>query len=265
MHPVQHEIATAEGPLPGLLWLPAGASAAAPVPGIVVFQEIFGVGSYIQSRCADLAALGYAVLAPQFFARLRGGDGENDGNGGDNDGEVPVVEAVTVDSLQEAMSLASRLDWAQATRDGLAARDDLASMTGVDENRVGLLGFCLGGGLAFDVAASAAMAEAPVAALVSFYGSALPSLLPLAEHVQCPSLHHFGDADAYIPVETVEAIRDAVTAGGTRPQVRFEVYQGAGHAFDNPAPMVHHAQASVAAWAQTESFLAEILPSRIGE
>ena len=257
MHPVQHEIATADGPLPGLLWLPAGASADAPVPGIVVFQEIFGVGSYIQSRCADLAALGYAVLAPQFFARLR--------DGGDNNGEVPVVEEVTVDSLQEAMGLASRLDWAQATRDGLAARDDLATIVGVDEERVGLLGFCFGGGLAFDVAASAAMAEVPVAALVSFYGSALPSLLPLAEHVQCPSLHHFGDADAYIPLESVEAIRDAVTAGGTRPQVRFEVYEGAGHAFDNPAPMFHQAQASAAAWAQTVSFLAKVLPSRIGE
>ncbi|MDO5741208.1 MAG: dienelactone hydrolase family protein [Ornithinimicrobium sp.] len=258
LHPVQHEIATADGPLPGLLWLPEGACADAPVPGIVLFQEIFGVGSYIQSRCADLAALGYAVLAPQFFARLRDGDGGNDG-------EVPVVEEAGADGLAEAMSLASRLDWAQATRDGLAARDDLASMAGVNEERVGLLGFCFGGGLAFDVAASAAMAEAPVAALVSFYGSSLPSLLPLAEQVQCPSLHHFGDADAYIPLESVEAIRDAVTAGGTRPQVRFEVYEGAGHAFDNPAPLFHHAAASAAAWSRTEAFLAEALPSRIGE
>ena len=76
----------------------------------------------------------------------------------------------------------------------------------------------------------------------------------------CPSLHVFGTADAYIPLETVEKVRDAVTAGGTRPQVRFELHDDAGHAFDNPHPMFHHAEASAAAWAQAEAFLAEVLP-----
>ncbi|WP_269087324.1 dienelactone hydrolase family protein [Ornithinimicrobium sp. CNJ-824] len=101
-------------------------------------------------------------------------------------------------------------------------------MPEVDDLAVGLVGFCFGGGLAFDVAARAAQAQTPVAALVSFYGSALPGLLGHAEHVTCPSLHVFGTADSYIPTEQVEQIREAVTAGGTREQVRFELHEAPG-------------------------------------
>lgn len=249
--PVAHEIPAADGPLPGLLWLPEGAAPGAPVPGIVVLQEIFGVGDYVRSRCADLAALGYAVLAPQLYARLA-----------DGSGEVPVVETPAQEGgLDEGMALVQRLDWDLAVRDGLAARDALASLDVVDADRVGLLGFCLGGGLAFAVAGASEQAEVPVPALVSFYGSALPQLLPLAEHVGCRSLHVFGSDDSFIPMDEVEKVRDAVTAGGTRDQVRFEVYEGAGHAFDNPDPMFHHPGASAAAWARTEQFLRDVLPA----
>ena len=166
------------------------------------------------------------------------------------------------DLLEQGLALAGQVDWGLAVRDGLAARDSLAALPEVDQDAVGLVGFCFGGGLAFNVAASAAQAEVPVAALVSFYGSALPGLLDLAEQVECPSLHVFGSTDAYIPMEQVSRIREAVTAGGRREQVRFELHEGAGHAFDNPNPMFHHEAASHAAWAQTEEFLAEVLPAR---
>ncbi|MFK5635268.1 dienelactone hydrolase family protein [Ornithinimicrobium sp. LYQ103] len=245
--PVEHEIAAADGPLPGLLWLPEGASADRPVPGLVVLQEIFGLSDYVRRRCADLAGLGYAVLAPQLYARLPQ--------------PVVAVREDAEDLLEQGMALVQQVDWALAVRDGLAARDTLAALPEVDDARVGLVGFCFGGGLAFNVAAAASTAEVPPAVLVSFYGSALPGLLDLAEDVTCPSLHVFGTVDAYIPPETVERVRDAVTAGGTRPQVRFELHEGAGHAFDNPHPLFHHAQASATAWEQTEAFLAEVLPT----
>jgi carboxymethylenebutenolidase len=190
------------------------------------------------------------------------GDGDTAETETDADG-IPVVEQPAAEGgLEAGMALAQRVDWETAARDGLAALVELRGHGRVDADRVGLLGFCFGGGLAFDVAARAGDAGQPPAVLVSYYGSALPGLLGLAEKVTCPSLHHFGTADAFIPLPAVEEVRAAVTADGTRPQVRFELHEGAGHAFDNPDPMFHHAAASAAAGEQTWAFLAEVLPVR---
>ena len=248
-------IPTDAGDLPGLLWLPEDSSG--PVPGLVVLQEIFGLSEYMQRRCADLAAAGYAVLAPQLFARL----------------DPPVVGLEDWDDfdewLAEGMELTQALPWDRAEADAVAALAALREHPQVDAQQVGLMGFCYGGGLAFAAAAATAVAastagseaEAP-AVLVSYYGSALPALLDRAEAVTMPSLHHFGTADAFIPIEKVEEIRAAVTADGTREQVRFELHEGAGHAFDNPHPGLHHAAASEVAWAQTLQFLQETLPPK---
>ncbi len=242
------QIPTDAGDLPGLLWLPE--SLEEPVPGLVVLQEIFGLSAYVQQRCADLAARGYAVLAPQLFARL----------------DPPVVGIPDGDALEpwleEGMALTARLPWERAEADAIAAIGALRAHGAVDAERVGLVGFCYGGGLAVAAAASAAEEDRPVSALVSYYGSALPTLLDRAATVEAPSLHHFGTADSFIPLGTVEQIRAAVTASGTREQVRLLLHEGAGHAFDNPHPGLHHAGAAEAAWQQTLGFLAETLPVR---
>lgn len=164
--------------------------------------------------------------------------------------------------LTEGVTLTGQLPWERAEADAIAAMGALRAHGAVDSEQVGLLGFCYGGGLAFAAAASAADEQRPPSVLVSYYGSALPTLLGRAALVGAPSLHHFGTADAFIPAEQVEQIREAVTAGGTREQVRFELHEGAGHAFDNPHPGLHHADAAEAAWQRTVGFLAENLPSR---
>ncbi len=239
-------IPTDAGDLPGLLWLPEDRER--PVPGVVVLQEIFGLSDYVQQRCADLAALGYAVLAPQLFARL----------------DPPVMgleDREDADSwLAEGMELTARLPWERAEADAIAALGALRAHGAVDPERVGLMGFCYGGGLAFAATAGAAAEDRPPSVLVSYYGSALPTLLDRAGQVEVASLHHFGTADAFIPLEQVTEIRRAVTAEGTRDQVRFRLHDGAGHAFDNPHPSLHHAEAAAAAWQQTTEFLAETLP-----
>ncbi len=116
------------------------------------------------------------------------------------------------------------------------------------------MGFCLGGGLAFNVAA-----ETEPATLVSYYGSSLPQLLDLAPRVTCSSLHHFGTGDDYLDAEAVAAITRAVTADG-RP-ARVELYDGANHAFDNDDFQLHHPEASRRAWAITVEFLHEVVPA----
>lgn len=224
-------VPTVDGPMPALLYRPADGSG----PGVVLVQEIFGIGDYIRARAADLAALGYVVVVPEVYWRLP--DATIDPSG---------------DALAQAMGLVQQLDWPSAVQDVAAAvrhTRTLPEVTGA----VGLLGFCFGGGLAFAVAA-----VEPVDALVSYYGSALGDLLALAEQVRAPSLHHFGTADAYVLPSTQDAIRRAVTASGAR----FETYDGAGHAFDNPDPAFHHAEASRAAWDSTVAFLREHLGDR---
>lgn len=247
-------VPTEDGDLPASLWVPPtdtsagepghgsggmsdGASAAAG-PGLVVLQEIFGVSDYVRSRCADLAALGYTVLAPELYWRL----------------PQQRVEEDAENFLEQGMALMQAADWDTAVADGAAA---LAYLEGRPEVAgSGLVGFCYGGGLAFAVAA-----RTEPAALVAYYGSALPQLLDLAPQVTCPSLHHFGTADDYLPMDTVERIREAVTERGRREDVRVELHEGAGHAFDNPHPMFHHAAASAAAWEQTVAFLGRHLPA----
>jgi carboxymethylenebutenolidase len=237
--PVQHTVPTPDGPMPALLWHP---DPAVPRPGLVVLQEIFGLSDYVVERCAALADLGYAVLAPEIYWRL-GGDVVRDDDPG---------------FLDRAMGLVQQLDWDAAVRDGVAAVEHLDNTPGVTE--VGLVGFCFGGGLAFNVAAELEGTSSEPSGLVSYYGSALPQLIDLAPDVTCPSLHHFGSQDAYIPMDQVERIRAAVTDGGARDDVELHLYDGAGHAFDNPHPMFHHAPASEEAWDRTERWLLRHLP-----
>lgn len=216
--------------MPTRLWSPPSGSG----PGIVLVQEIFGVSPYIERRAADLAALGYVVLVPEFYWRL--------GVAGVPDGP---------DMLAEGMGLMQRFDWAAGVGDGVAALAWLAAQPAVT-GPVGLVGFCFGGGLAFNIAA-----ESDPAVLVSYYGSALPALLELAPRVSCPSLHHFGSADSYIDRPTVERIREAVAG----PDVEFYTYPEADHAFDNDDFVTHHPDAATIAWALTVKFLGKYLPA----
>ncbi|MFC0625422.1 dienelactone hydrolase family protein [Kribbella deserti] len=219
------------GSMPAHLWLPPGGTG----PGLLLLQEIFGVSPYIRERAADLAALGYVVIAPEIYWRL-------------DDTELDESAADLVD---KAAGILTRLDWDTAVTDAAVAFEHLRGRLEVTGG-AGLVGFCFGGGLAFNVAA----VTSPDV-LVSYYGSALPNLLELAPRVTAVSLHHFGTADTYIDLETVERIRAAVTGN---PETEFLLYEGAGHAFDNPLPMFHHPEASRQAWARTTEFLKKHLP-----
>jgi carboxymethylenebutenolidase len=227
-------VPTAAGAMPAHLWLPPSGTG----PGIVVLQEIFGVSRYIQDRCADLAQLGYVVLAPEIYWRIGS----------------PDLDETRSDYLEQGLTLVQQVSWEDAVADGVAAIHTLRDRPEV-AGGVGVVGFCFGGGLAFHVAA----ADAPDV-LVSYYGSALPRLLDLAPQVTAPSLHHFGTDDAYIPAAEVERIRAAVAG----PEVEFHLHPGAGHAFDNPQPMFHHPQAATDAWSTTARFLAQHLPVKTG-
>lgn len=239
-------IDTPDGAMPAHLWLPEGGSG----PGVLLLQEIFGVSSYIERRAQDLADEGYVVLAPEIFWRL---------------GVSRVEEGP--DALEEAFGLLQRTDWPAAVADGVLA---LAALRARDEvhGGVGIVGFCFGGGLGFNVAA-----RAPADALVSYYGSALPELLGIEPfdpsevtlaviepgEVSAPSLHHWGLADSFVSQPVVEQICFLLR---TQPHVTVETYEGGGHAFDNDDFMFYDAALADLAWHRTLAFLAEQLPRR---
>jgi carboxymethylenebutenolidase len=195
------------------------------------------VSRYIRRRGAALAEAGYVVLAPELYWRL--------------DPSLPPLDESAPDVLETAMARATALDWEQTVTDATTALQALRGMAGV--GGAGVLGFCFGGGLAFNVAA----VSSPDC-LVSYYGSALPGLLELAPQVTAPSLHHFGLADDYIPADVVEQIRSAVTVD--REAVELFTYEGANHAFDNDDFPLHHPSASRLAWERTLDFLGRHLP-----
>jgi carboxymethylenebutenolidase len=226
-------VRTDGGQMPAELWLPDGGTG----PGLLLLQEIFGVSRYIQARAATLAEAGYVVLAPALYWRI---DAE------------PIDESAD-DAIETAMGRMQQLDWGTAIDDSAHA---LRHLRGRDEVRggTGVIGFCLGGGLGFNLAA----VEQPDV-LVSYYGSAIPGLLDLAAQVSVPTLHHFGLADEYIPAATVAEIESVVTSG--RADVEVETYEGANHAFDNWNFGFHHPEASALAWERTIAFLHRELPT----
>lgn len=224
------EVTTDAGAMPVHLWLPPAGHG----PGVLLLQEIFGISDYVERRAAELAQAGYVVAAPEVFWRL---------------GQTRVE--IGPDMLEQGVGLVQQLDWPAAVQDCVAALAALRARDEVD-GPVGIVGFCFGGGLGFNVAAAS-----DPDCLVSYYGSALPDLLDLAPQVTCPQLHHFGTADAFIDGEKVDRI-EQVVAG---PTTEFHRYEGADHAFDNADWPGHHPRASAEAWPRTLAFLERHLQS----
>jgi carboxymethylenebutenolidase len=208
-------------------------------PGIVLLQEIFGVGEFMLAKAEALAEEGYVVLCPDVFWRV----------------ERNVVLAHDEASLQRAFGYVTRYnELPEDTRatDLVAALDHLRGLPDVGGRRVAAMGYCLGGTLAFMLAV-----RSDPDACVSYYGSGVADLLGGVDEVRCPVLFHYGGSDDYIPPTLVEQVR---TAFSDRDDVDVHVHEGAGHAFENfAAPMFHDAAASERAWAITLEFLRRTL------
>ncbi len=213
------------------VWQPEGTPHAA----ILLIQEIFGVGPYIRAVAERLAEAGYLVGAPDVFWRF------------ERNWEAGHDEA----GLSASFEKVQQLDFPTAVADCIAALQQLRGADGIE--RAGVIGFCLGGTLAY-----AAAAHGEPDACVSYYGSGVPSMLDLLPQVTCPTLFHFGNTDAFIPNEGVDALGAAI-AGHDGLTLNVET---AGHAFDNhESSMFYDEAAANAAWAKTMAHFATHLPA----
>jgi carboxymethylenebutenolidase len=173
--------------------------AASPKAAVVVIQEIFGVNHHIRAVCDRIAAQGYVAIAPAIFDRI-----ERDFQCGYTPEEVAI-----------ARKFVANPDWAAMLRDTQAAIDAVK-----DIGPVGIVGFCLGGSVAY----AAATKLSGLTAAVGFYGGAIARFAD--DKPKVPTQLHFGEKDAGIPLSDVEIIR------GKRPEIEIHVYPGAQHGFN---------------------------------
>jgi carboxymethylenebutenolidase len=213
-----------------------------PAPAVIVCHELFGVTADIRQVAETLAGHGFLAVAPQFYHRTASADVELTR---DDDGRRTGFEHLH--RLQRDQALAD----VQAVLTYLSDRDDTAP-------DVGLLGFSVGGHLAF-LAATAL----PIAGTVVLYGGWLPSTdiplgrpdptLALAAGIAGELLYLVGGRDALIPDTQVKEIREALQAAGVRHEV--VVYPAAGHAYFWPGTPGYDAAATDDSWRRLLAFL----------
>jgi carboxymethylenebutenolidase len=203
-----------------------------PRGAVIVLQEAFGVNDHIEDVTRRFAGEGYRAVAPHLFHR----SGDEELAYGNFEKIMPHMQALT-----EA-GLVADLD---ATLEYLAG-------AGFAPARVGVVGFCMGGSVTFLAAVRRALGAA-----VTFYGGGvsegrfgMPPLLDMAPDLQTPWLGLFGDEDQGIPVEQVEALRQATA----RASVPTEIvrYPDAGHGFHCDArPDSYNEAAAEDGWSRT--------------
>jgi carboxymethylenebutenolidase len=224
------EIAGRAGRFEACLALPPAGSG----PGLLLLQEIFGVNEHIRAVAAQYALDGFVVLAPDVFWQ-----------------QVPRLDiGYTPADIQRGRALAMAADQAALQRDLVDGVAALRALPQVQGPRVGALGYCMGGRLAYVAAATAG-----VDAAVAYYGGGIQEMLDLAPPITCPMQFHYGALDANIPSSAVDRVRAAMR--GKPAEVL--VYDHADHGFNCWARKSYHAASAALAHARTLRFLAERL------
>ena len=202
-----------------------------PKGAVIVIQEAFGVNDHIEDVCRRFAEEGWLAVAPHLFHRT------GDPKLGYDDFSVimPHMQGLT--------------------KDGVLADVDAAiaevALHGIPASKTGIVGFCMGGTVAF-----LAATRYPLGAAVTFYGGGIasgrfgtPSQIELAPDLVAPWLGLYGDRDQGIPVDEVEALREAAAKASVPTEVVR--YQEAEHGFHCDARSSFHPPSSQDAWQRT--------------
>ena len=202
-------------------------------PGIVLLQEIFGVNRTLRDLADEYAAAGFIVIVPDLFWRQRPGVQLNPSNPSDRESAMQLLKGLEESLAVEDATMALQY---------LRARSDCTA-------RVAAVGYCLGGRLAFVMAA-----RTEIDASVAYYGIGLDKLLGEASAVHCPLLLHIAANDRLCPAEAQAAILRGIAPYATR--ITAYVYPGANHAFARKGGPDFDASAAQLAGERTLRFLA---------
>jgi carboxymethylenebutenolidase len=197
-----------------------------PKGAIVVIQEIFGVNHHIRSVCDRLADAGYVAVAPAIFDRI----------------EPNFQSGYSPDEIAVARKFIANADWAAMLTDTQAAIDSVK-----DVGPVGIIGFCLGGSIAY----AAATKLSGLSAAVGYYGGVIVRFAD--DKPKVPTQLHFGEKDSGITLTDVETIRSK------RPEVEIFVYPGAQHGFHCDERASYDKASADIAWPRSLDFFAKHL------
>jgi carboxymethylenebutenolidase len=204
-------------------------------PGLVVIQEIFGVNAAMRQICDDFAAKGYIAVCSDLFWRQQPG--------------IQITDKTPAE-WDRAMELFKGFDVEAGVRDLLSTLAHVRNIKGCS-GKVGAVGYCLGGKLAYLMAS-----RSDVDASVSYYGVGLDQLLDEIHDIRAPLLLHIAALDKFMP----ESVRQKVLAAVARnPVITAYVYEGADHAFARPGGQNYNKEAAELANRRTDAFFEEHL------
>ncbi len=206
----------------GVLYTPAGQG---PFPALVVIHEWWGLVPWVKEQADQLADQGYVTLA------------------------VDLYRGKSTSDAGEARQLSGSLPRERADRDLLAAVQFLKTQKNVDGKRIGVIGWCMGGGYAFDLATQ----DPELKAAIINYGR-VASDAALLQKINAAVLGIFGGQDRAYPAETAQKFEQQMKALGK--DIEVHVYPDAGHAFENPGNKAGYRAADAAdAWKKIIDFL----------
>ncbi len=195
-----------------------------PKGSLIVAMEYFGVDSHIRQVSDQFAADGYLAIAPAFFDRVQRG-----------------FEAdYTPQGVEKARSVMRQMNFNDAMKDVAAAMQNIASA-----GKIGIVGYCWGGSLAFKSACNVP----GLACAVAYYGGRIPD--NIGEQPKCSTLFHWGEMDHAIPLEKARAV---AAAHSSHPHY---FYAGARHGFNCDLQASYDAEAARLARRRTMKFVAK--------
>jgi len=194
-------------------------------PGVVVIQEWWGLVDHIKDVCDRFAGEGFVALAPDLY------------------------HGKTAKSPDEAGKLMMALRIDQAEQDLSAAIEYLATLDSTTSEKVGVVGFCMGGALSLYTATK----NPHVGACVVFYGGH-PNVKPDLPNLHAPVLGLYAARDGFVTPDSVHQLESKLKELGK--QIEAHIYPGTDHAFFNDTrPEVYDADAADDAWRRTVQFL----------
>jgi carboxymethylenebutenolidase len=203
-------------------------------PGLIVVQEIFGVNSHIRDVADLYAREGFVVLAPDVFWRA----------------QPDIQLGYDAKDMAKGMELYQKSDFNQLVSDISDAISTLHNLPGV-EDKVGVVGYCMGGNLAYRLAA-----QGKVDAAVSYYGGGIDHLLDLAKGIKCPLLLQLAGEDDHMPLAAIDKIKKATE---DNKNITIYTYPGAHHGFNCDQRPAYDRKSAMLAYSRSAAFFHKYL------